>query len=291
MTSTPIAWAKLAANLHSNRRIRKAGHLGRAVYVFVLCCNAGRGATGTMPATELEVWYLADQLLVTLEEAQRGVDAALTAGLISIDGENVSICGWETEWGKRPLTEAERKRIQRARVKSPDTVQTSDGTSSGPEVPCPECPTGEESRGEKRRAPADTAGTAPLSLSADPEPAQELAAIAIGEINRLAGTHYEPTSKRTLKDCKTIAKASPSPTAEQVRAVIGAKWSEWRGDDKMRRHFTPWTLLRPNKFAQYLEDLTARAGGAQPRPARVAGPEKIVIDGKVYDVPDAGGAV
>lgn len=116
--SVSVAWAKLSANFHSNRKTRKAGRLGREVFVFVLCSNAARGAHGTIPIGDIDPWYIADQLQMTEDEARDGVSMATNSGLITIEDGVVHICGWNDEWAKKPLTEAERKSNQRARDKS-----------------------------------------------------------------------------------------------------------------------------------------------------------------------------
>lgn len=91
--------------------------------------------------------------------------------------------------------------------------------------------------------------------------ARELASAAVDAINGHAGTKYEPDSDGTLKDARVLAKAKVTP--DDIRAVVDAKWREWGSDDKMRPHFKPSTLLRPNNFRRYREDLAA---GAQRRP-------------------------
>lgn len=97
---------------------------------------------------------------------------------------------------------------------------------------------------------------------ADPDPALAIAAVAITEINRLAGTRYEVTSVQTVKDCKTLAKRQIA--IADVPRVIAAKWAEWSKSDHMREQFKPSVLLRPSNFAKYREDLDARAP-SQPR--------------------------
>jgi uncharacterized phage protein (TIGR02220 family) len=95
---------------------------------------------------------------------------------------------------------------------------------------------------------------------------RELACAAIDAINVHAGTRYAADSVETLKNARALVKAKVTP--DDVRAVVAAKWSDWGGDDRMRPHFKPSTLLRPSKFARYLEDLAA---GAPRRPAIAAG--------------------
>jgi uncharacterized phage protein (TIGR02220 family) len=89
------------------------------------------------------------------------------------------------------------------------------------------------------------------------DPARALAEVAVYEINRLAGSRYQADSAGTLKDAKALAKRGV--TAEDIRRVLAAKWSEWSRNDHMRPQFKPSVLLRPSNFAKYREDLDARA--------------------------------
>jgi hypothetical protein len=102
-------YAKIDSGFHANRKSRKAGRLGRELFVFVLCQNAARGASGVIPAADIEVWYLADQLQMTEAEAAESVRLATAAGLIQVEGEEVRICGWDDSWGKLPSSNADRQ--------------------------------------------------------------------------------------------------------------------------------------------------------------------------------------
>lgn len=121
-------YAKLDAGFHSNRKARKAGLLGRAVFVFTLCQNAARGGTGSIPEEDLEPWYIAEQLQVSEDEAREGVERAVAAGLIAIADGRVEICGWNEDWGKRPLSDRERQ--QRRRDKNSGAVTHGDAVTS-----------------------------------------------------------------------------------------------------------------------------------------------------------------
>lgn len=91
----------------------------------------------------------------------------------------------------------------------------------------------------------------------------ELAALAVAEINRLRGTHYEATSTTTIKHCKALVKSGV--TVADLPLVLESKWREWSKSDQMRDQFKPSVLLRPSNFAKYREDIAA---GARP-PARL----------------------
>lgn len=153
-----VSFAKMDAHLDTNPKVRKAGRNGREVYLFVLRRHrvVGDGA-GALSASNIEAWYLADQLMMTEEEAAQGVGKAVAADLLALvrtrpDGtepDTVVISGWDDEWGKQPMDEAQRKRLQRARSKTTggetdDVGQESlnggvetPGTDSKPKVKAP----------------------------------------------------------------------------------------------------------------------------------------------------------
>lgn len=124
-----IVFAKLDPAFLSNRKIVEAGRDGRDVFLHVLCANAGRGGLGWIPLSDLEPWYVARQLGITKAEAARGVELAQSAQLIAIDNDRVEVLGWDTEWARRPQTNAERQATHRARngkrvTGNPDVVTT-----------------------------------------------------------------------------------------------------------------------------------------------------------------------
>lgn len=166
------SWCKVSAGLDSHPRIRRAGNLGRQVFEFALRRNAELDKNGVIPAEHLEPDYLADVLMFSREDAVTGLSACVRTRLLASDGDQYVICGWDDEWGKHPMTEAERKRVSRAKARKdtdvticPDTIVTeSDG---------PECHRSEESRSEEKREraqePQTAATAAPLTLvSAQP---------------------------------------------------------------------------------------------------------------------------
>ena len=109
-----MIFAKIAADLDSHPKIRRAGRDGREVFLFVLRKNALADFNGQIPASHLEPWYLADQLMVTEDDARNGLSRCVTAGLLTESGGRYSISGWDDEWAKRPLSNAERQQKFRA---------------------------------------------------------------------------------------------------------------------------------------------------------------------------------
>lgn len=152
------SWAKMSANLDSNPKIRKAGREGREVFLFVLRRNAELDMGGRIPASYVEGWYLADQLMMPEQDALSGLSRCVRTGLLALDGDFVVIDGWDDEWGKRPLTEAERQAKRRARLKAEsEKSATSEDQSrsvtpmSGHDRDCPDSHALEERRGEENR--------------------------------------------------------------------------------------------------------------------------------------------
>lgn len=110
-------YAKIDCNFHGNRKAIKAGLLGRAVYVFVLCVNAQKGAPGVLSADDLELWYVARELQITESQAKEGIEKAVAAGLIEIEDGVVSIAGWTEDYAKYPLASNEKQKRYRDRIK------------------------------------------------------------------------------------------------------------------------------------------------------------------------------
>lgn len=88
-----------------------------------------------------------------------------------------------------------------------------------------------------------------------PDPAEALADVAVGEINRLSGRTFGLRSKETLGLCRGLLKNKHG--AEEVLLVIRSKVG-WVSDSNMTQHFEPKTLLGPRNFERYLD--AARAG-------------------------------
>lgn len=110
-------YAKIDCNFHSNRKARKAGRIGREVFVFILCVNSSKGALGVIAEDDLELEYVAEQLQMSVEEVRDGIAACQHAGLIEIQEGLVSISGWDEHYGKAPLGTAEKQKRYRERLK------------------------------------------------------------------------------------------------------------------------------------------------------------------------------
>lgn len=147
-----LSWCKVDAALDGNRKVRRAGRAGREVFLFLLRRIAQVDAPGEVAADELDHVFVADLLMMTVDEAASGVHAAVAAGLIEISDGRARVVGWDDEWGKRPLTEAQRKARQRANV--PTAIVTCPDMSRSDrdeKTPCPDSHGSEERRGEEIR--------------------------------------------------------------------------------------------------------------------------------------------
>jgi len=114
-------YCKVDCMLDSNPKIRMAGRNGREVFLFVLRRNRaldGGEVGGQIPASNIAPQYLADQLMMTEEDARNGVVTCVTHGLLHVTDTFCTIVGWGDEWGRETKTGAQRVAAHRARVKN-----------------------------------------------------------------------------------------------------------------------------------------------------------------------------
>lgn len=118
---------------------------------------------------------------------------------------------------------------------------------------------------EKRESRDEDAPLLPFPKP--PTRAEQIAELAVSEINQLSGGRFEATTKNTVSMCKALAKQRR--TDEEILIVIHSK-RDWIGDPKMHKNFCPSTLLGPENFDKYLD----QARGAAPLRA---GPARVII--------------
>lgn len=172
-----VLFAKLDPFFFGNRKIVRAGRNGRDVFLFALCVNVQRGGRGHIPSADLEPWYIAHQLGIPESDAADGVTKAVTAGLLRIDGETVSILGWNDDWSRYPQSRAEiqknyRERHKKEKDDNEERYQesvTSDHQGNA-------LPIREEKRREERESAVTR--TDSLSLPGDFAPSQKARKIA-----------------------------------------------------------------------------------------------------------------
>lgn len=259
-------FAKMDINLDSHPKIRKAGRDGREVFLFVLRKNAALGRGGKIPASYVEPFYLAEQLMVTESEARSGLSRCVTADLLFVTGLEVEISGWDEEWGGRALSDAERKARQRKKAKESGTSNTeSRDVTIGHEADRDDRDSHveEKRREEKKREGGDGGASAPIPPI--PDRVAQIAELAIGEINRIGKHRFDPTAESAVKLARGLARRKR--TDEEILLVIRSK-KGWVSDEKMAEHFCPSTLLGPENFAKYL-DKARGAGPSRASPVRL----------------------
>lgn len=159
---TTQSWCKIASNLDSHPKIRRARAMGREVFLFALRKNAepNNHAPGRIAKAHLEPWYIADQIMRSEIEALEGLNACVHANLLREEGDHYLIVGWdEDEWGREKSTERVRK--WREHHKTNTVTETDVTVSKADETfhnvskrctpPTTHNETDETARGEERR--------------------------------------------------------------------------------------------------------------------------------------------
>lgn len=283
------AWCKVSAHLDSHPKVRRAGNLGRQIFEFALRRNAELDGAGVIPADHMEPDYLADVLMLSPEQATAGIQRAVHAKLLApcadeLSGhgpdtkvtvrtghapssENVTICnyaivGWDDEWGKTPLSEAERKRLQRARQRDssmsrncPDTKVTNSD--------CPDSHGSDQRRSEKKDLisadqvsggdPESSAGKKHVGRRkpADPTPSESASIdTVLAKLSAVSGIQLRGAQAHVRL---ILARLREGITELELRAVVAYCGEEWKSDPKMQRYLRPETLFGPETIARYLD--------------------------------------
>lgn len=270
MTRAREVYAKMSSSIDRNRKIRKGGRDARDVFLWVLRRVAERGATDwRIPAADVRDFeYLADELMCSIEAAEAGLKAAIRVDLLTIDGDDCVVVGGDDDWGRRPMTGAERTAKSKSRSRGNDSNVTGNNEVTNKTLPVTVKNSGnpvEERRGEEGEKESGKPDDLPGGLFGDmPEPDAEsvpapillLAETACDEINSLTGSKYRPRSNATVVLCRALANARH--TTDEVRLVVHEKHREWGGDPVMRRRVCPATLLALSNFERYLDEIQSR---------------------------------
>ena len=219
-------WAKVAANLDSHPKIRRAGRNGREVFLFILRRVADLDAMGSVHASNVSIWYLCDVLQMPEADAVDGLKRAIDAGLVTMSDDHVHVTGWDDEWAKRPLTEAERQAKRRAKTKDVtnshgDSVTERDTsrdvtTSHEANVTCPDSHALDKSREDKTRA-EETRG--------EEQPRKR---VAIRLVAGLLTSAWEPRpEEQTLAVKLGVDCASEADKIRDWSAANGARKVDW----------------------------------------------------------------
>jgi uncharacterized phage protein (TIGR02220 family) len=271
-----LSWCKVASNLDTHPKVRKAGRNGREVFLFALRRNAepGNPIPGRIPKDELEPCYLADLLQMPECDAVTGVTAAVTAGLLALDGDSYAIVSWKDGWGKDNGTGAERT----ARYRENKKLQA-DVTPVTSHIVTPShgdaCDTDQKRLEETRReeiieknSAAPSAGGEPLDLfkakvdqavkarkskPSEPTAPERAAALRIlGKLTERNGIRYSGTTEHIRL---IVAQLRNGVDEMHLRYVIGycAAELEWASDPEMAKYLRPETLFGPKTLSKYLD--------------------------------------
>ncbi len=220
------SWCKVSAQLDSNPKVRRAGNLGRQVFEFALRRNAELDAGGVIPRSHMDPWYLADVLMMSGQsDAESGLSRAVQAGLLVETETGYAISGWDDDWGKKPLTEAQRKRIQRAKSRN-DAPSQKCPDINGTKPDGPECHAREEKRKEEKRE-SSLPRAIPQSV---PEPPQALAVMAAPDLGAMAVTPAEfsvELAARAADPAPDLSKTAPASAGTPEEHPIPPGESAW----------------------------------------------------------------
>jgi uncharacterized phage protein (TIGR02220 family) len=287
------SWCKVASNLDSHPKIRKARAMGREVFLFALRRNAEPNikTPGRIPKLELEPWYVADQLMRTEVEAAEGVAACLRADLLRDDGDHFLIVGWDEEqWGREKSTDRVRKWREEQRTKQDETLRNVAPVSvqhdETHETARSEERRSDQRRGEEKRSETETETAAPpLVLSpvtkskvkatnaSKGATAAELATVRtiLDRLSERSGVAYRGGEKHTRL---IVARLRQGVTEWDMRRVIGycAEKLQWQGNPKMHHCLRPETLFGPETIEKYLDAARSWAPGPPPEEEQAQAP-------------------
>lgn len=268
-----VPFAKVAGNLHQNRKVRRAGRAAREVFVFALCQNALHDGDGTFAASDFtDFEYLADQLVTEVTDVRYGFERAIEFGLLAISGDRVVICGWDDDWSRRPLTNAERQAKYRSAHKVGVTEVT---TSALPVTPVVTSNVGEERRGEEIRERA----TAPVTRVTEAKSRQKWSADVIAKADMLWSLQ-ETLRRESIPNCRAL-KATPERldrvckilaagnSEDDCAAVLRSVAARVKADASQAQWFNGETTWVPKNFDRELGRVGAASGNGGATPDRV----------------------
>jgi hypothetical protein len=250
-----VIFAKVDAYLDRNRKIRRGGRNCREVFEWILRQVAQRDTAGTIPAEDLQDHeWVADDLMCSTEEVKQGIEAAIRVRLIERIGEEVSVCGWGDEWGKRPLTTAERQARHKAKGKSNGEVTAGNGEVTESNGAVTASVTGnarDERRGEEKGgegaplpAPEPSAPRPPqlvLVSEAEPEQAREERASPAGKRRGVAAR----AARSRAVDAPVPNDFAPNETGRKHAREHGLNPDEESVRFRNKAHAKGWLYVDP----------------------------------------------
>lgn len=284
------SWCKVASNLDSHPKIRKAGAMGREVFLFALRRNAepNNPHPGFVPALELEPWYVADQLMRTEAETSEGLARCLAASLLCRDPLGYAIVGWDKkEWGKETSTERVRKWREKHDTKPDETLRNVS------ETPMKRTETDETARSDQRRSeetrreetreeereasPPAPSPSVPRSKKR-PTPKyteDELAGIKL-VLQKLTNRNQITYQGSEAHKALIASRLRAGYSTWDLRRVIAycADHLGWQDNPDMIAYLRPETLFGPKTMEKYVYAARAWDPAGEPPEAAQQGPPK-----------------
>lgn len=233
-------YAKLAAGFHSHPKAIAAGLYGQAVFMWALCRNADNDYDGKIKRGFFGPNYLSRVLPLTADQASEGLSACVSAGLLTIGDQFVTIVGWDdNEWGIPNSTP--RVRAHRERKRALGNAETGRNVS---DLPCnAETPSrADQSRTELAEQKKEILSPDRPATARGPEAGlvRKATASVIGAFNRAFARNLSPDGwEESVR--RVLAKGF---TEAQLRAVVWWAAREWAEDPEMRDKVNPKTLLK-----------------------------------------------
>ncbi len=248
------SWCKVAADLDFHPKIRKAGRDGREVFLFILRRNAQGDYEGRLPVINVDLNYLSEQLMMDEVTARNGLSRACDAGLLSVTERFVVVKGWETEWSKKSMGNAERQARHRQKLKDAAELEINSNGLSHEVTSVTE----DQSRSEKIRLDKSTKNSArpargPRALDLT---ASESASVdeVLTRLSAKNGVRYSGTDAHR----RLIAgRLRDGFTEMDLRKIIGYCAEKWEGKPDMLEYLRPETLFGPQTIAKYLDPARA----------------------------------
>lgn len=253
-------YCKVDCMLDSHPKIRKAGRLGREVFLFILRRHRAIDGRGSMSIENIDSEYLADQLMMTCNDAVTGVTACVTSKLITVTASEVDIIGWDDEWAREPASSAERVAKHRKNKRLADDVTKCNVT----DVSSNESNVREEKRREEKKreeegrnrelalAPSAVADTKKAKAKT---PSREIAAV-LAVLSHHSGVVYRGARAHQMLIAARLREGYTLDTLRKIPAYCAIE-KGWRDDPKMAEFLRPETLYGATTIAKYADAANA----------------------------------
>ncbi len=228
-----MSWAKMAANLDRNPKIRAAGPDAREVFLYFLRVNRDIDADGELPPGYASIPFLANELMRDETDMKRGLFHGAQCKLFEYDLSGVRILGWDETWAETGSS-TERVRKHREKKKAHETGETFHVTEGNGETHRGEEIRGEEKRSIPKRAKGAGKGAANGDLSG-PVTERVVAAFNRGFERNLTPDGWREPVRRAL---------AKGFTEQELIGVVWWAAEEWADDPEMRLKVSPQTLFK-----------------------------------------------